>query len=371
MANPEWISVRNNAGYSPLQVLCKNGRIDERIVTTFSRIGGPEIFSVSDATGNTPIHSAMREDINLDTLKCLIRALPDALHLKTIYGDSPLHLACFRRASADVVREIAIASSNGQASRVLETNTSGQTPIGIAMEEFRSVCRGAGMCWGVSDFRPEQTRAFQVLACLVKILYYGPTNPDDSNNQSLIRACVSLHRQDVRLDPSFIRHATHLYPEEARIMDDEGNFPLHIEASIPVEKMSLLDATCIGCCGGKCHTRMGILRILLEMYPEATRFRNTSGEFPLGLMIQNGRLWGHTVALAFLAFPPALHWYKGLDDRLLPLILEKASKECGNDTLFALINSRPDILASAGATETANDDCDFQSTCTRMPLSGS
>jgi ankyrin repeat protein len=28
-SNPSWISVRNNAGYSPLQILCKNGRIDE------------------------------------------------------------------------------------------------------------------------------------------------------------------------------------------------------------------------------------------------------------------------------------------------------------------------------------------------------
>lgn len=28
-SNPEWVTVHNNAGYSPLQILCKNGRIDE------------------------------------------------------------------------------------------------------------------------------------------------------------------------------------------------------------------------------------------------------------------------------------------------------------------------------------------------------
>jgi hypothetical protein len=28
-SNPEWITVRNNAGYLPMQILCKNGRIDE------------------------------------------------------------------------------------------------------------------------------------------------------------------------------------------------------------------------------------------------------------------------------------------------------------------------------------------------------
>jgi hypothetical protein len=342
MANPEWIVVRNNAGYSPLQILCKIGRIDERIVTTFSRIGGPEIFSVIDSTGNSPLHSAMREEMDVATLKCLIRALPDALHLKTIYGDSPLHLACFRRADPEVVREVALASSNGRISPVLEPNTAGQTPIGIAMDEYRSVCRGGRLCCVISEYPPEQRRVFLVLATLVKILYYGPSY-QNHKQLSLVRACVALHRQDVRLDPAFIRRAIHLYPEEARVMDEEGNYPLHIEASIPIEKMSLLDASA-GCCGGTYHKRMGILRMLLEVYPGATEARNKYGQFPLGLMIQNGRVWGHEVALALRAFPPALHWHKGLDDRILAHILEKASKECGTDTLFTLLSSRPDVF---------------------------
>lgn len=89
---------------------------------------------------------------------------------------------------------------------------------------------------------------------------------------------------------------------------------------------------------------MGILRMILELFPDATKQRNTASQFPLGLMIQNGRLWGHTVALALQAFPPVLHWHKGLDDQLLAYILEKASKECGQDTIFALLNSRPNVF---------------------------
>ncbi len=342
MANPEWIMVRNNGGYSPFQILCKNGRIDERIVTTFSRIGGPEIFSIIDSTGNTPLHSAMREDMDLVTLKCLIRALPDALHSKTIYGDSPLHLACFRRADPAVVREVALASSSSHASPILEANTAGQTPIGIAMEEFRSVCRGGRFCSASSEYSLEQQKLFNILATLVKILYYGHKY-QDHKQLSLLRACVALHRQDVRLDPAFIRRAIHIYPEEARVMDEDGNYPLHIEASIPIEKMFLLDAKA-GCCGGECHQRMSLLRILLELFPEATEAQNKHGHFPLNLMIQNGRLWGHEVALALRSFPPALHWHKGLNDGILAFILEKVSKECGIDTLFSLLNSRPDVL---------------------------
>lgn len=348
--NPEWIGVKNNAGYSPLQILCKNGRIDERIVTIFSRIGGPEVFAVEDSTGNTPLHSAVREGIDVGSIRCLIRAFPDALHTKTWpYGNSPLHLACFRRTSAEVVRAIALASSDGRVSPVLEPNTSGLTPMGIAMDEFQAICcsRGAGgfcACTRATH-TAGQKRAFDVLATLVKILFYGAGHDEGG---SLVMACVSLHRRGVRLDPSFIRRAIQQYPEEVRMRDTDGCYPLHIEASIPVEKMSLLDSSGTkGCGGGKCHTRWGILRILLETFPEATRARTASGEFPLGLMIQNGRFWNQTFSLALRSFPPALHWHGGMDDDLLiPFIMERVSKECGLDTMYNIIVSRPDILGS-------------------------
>ena len=345
--NPEWISAKNKAGHSPLQIISKTGRIDERVVTTFSRIGGPEMFSAIDSTGNTPLHSAMREDMDVPTLKCLIRAFPDALHLRTIYGDSPLHLACFRRAGPEVVREVALSSSNGSLSPVLELNSAGQTPIGIAMEEFQSVCRCGGFCSVVSEYRREQTRAFEVLATLVKIMFYGPSYQDPTQ-LNLVRACVSLHRLNVRLDPAFIRRAIHLFPDEVRHCDEECNYPLHIEASIPIEKMSLLDASA-PCSGGKAHKRSGILRMLLDIYPAAAESQNSAGQFPLGLMIQNGRVWGETVALALRAFPQALHWYKGLDERVLADILEKAGKECGPDTLFSLMSSSPDVFVGRTA----------------------
>jgi len=341
-ANPEYILVSNNAGYTPLQILCKNGRIDERIISTFAQMGGPEIFSVKDSNGNTPLHSAMRPDINVSSLKCLIRASPDAIRFKTANGDSPLHLACLRKCSEEVIREVAMAASNGDTSPALESNLAAQTPIGIAMAEFRGICQEGGTVCCISSSKLDQTRIFQVLATLVKIVFYGPVRCQHQglDGLSLLRACVVLHRQNIRLDPAFIRQVIHLYPEEVKIMDEDGNFPLHIEASIPVEKMSLLD----GSCDGPSHQRMELLRILLDAYPQACAARNKENQFPLGLMIQNGRLWGHSLSIALRAFPPALHWYRGLDDRFSAILLEKASKECGADTLFQLLQSRPGLF---------------------------
>lgn len=344
-ANPEYILVRNNAGYTPLQILCKNGRIDERIISTFAQMGGPEIFSVKDSNGNTPLHSAMRKDVDVASLRCLIRASPDALRCRTTYGDLPLHLACLRKCSSEVVQEVAVAASSGDLSLAVVPNLAGQTPIGIVMGEFKNLCQEGSTCTVSAAYRPTQRRIFQVLSTLVKIVHYGPLRCQQQGTKdlSLLKACVVLHRQNIRLDPAYIRQVIHMYPEEVKLADEDGNYPLHIEASIPIEKMSLLDGTC----SGSSHRRMGILRILLEAYPTACSFRNKENHFPLGLMIQAGRVWGHTIAVALRAFPPALHWYKGLDDRFSSILLEKASKECGADTLFALLVSRPGLFDMA------------------------
>jgi hypothetical protein len=359
MTNPEWISVCNNAGYSPLQILCKQGRIDDRIVTLFSRVGSLAVFSTVDLGGNTPLHSAVREETGVEALRALICAYPEALRMKTIFDDTPLHLACIRRLSAEAVRKVALASShglevalahcNGRISPLLAQNTAGQTPIVIAVEEFRRVSHSC-CCVGTS-YNTEQQRAFDVLATLVKILYYGPRDSEanqyagDDSKQGLVLACLSLHRRGIRLDPLFIRGALNRFPEEARCVDEEGNYPLHIEAGIPIEKMSLLDGHLYSGCEGGCHQRIGILRILLEIYPEATQSRTPSGNFGLGLMIQNGRPWDGTFALAVRTFPQAFHCVRGIKSKLTPRIVEKVYNECGIDTLFAFIHTRPDLVS--------------------------
>jgi hypothetical protein len=87
----------------------------------------------------------MREDTDLSTLKCLIHTLPDSLKLVTVvYGDFPLHPACHRRVHADVVREVAVACRLNQLCPILESNMSGQTAIGIAVED-------SGLWWSVDE----------------------------------------------------------------------------------------------------------------------------------------------------------------------------------------------------------------------------
>lgn len=302
--------------------------------------------------GNTPLHSAIREEVDVDALRAIIRAYPDALNLKTTYGDTPLHLTLLRRVSPDFVREVALASSsglesalatcNGRISPILIQNTAGQTPIGITMEECQKSCKGSP-CSMSTYWVYISKLSFQKFSILAKILHYGPSG-NDIKGQSLVGACVALHRKGARIDPVFIYNALRLFPEEARIMDDDGNTPLHIESSIPIEKMSLLDGYAAASCNEICHRRVGIFRRLLEIYPEAVRIRNKNGDHPLNLMIQNGRPWDSSFALVVRTYPQALHWVHGIDAKLLPLILARVSSNCGYDTLFTLIRGRPEFL---------------------------
>jgi ankyrin repeat protein len=240
-AHPEWITLRDQGGLTPLQVLCKNGHVDENLVRLFCRIGGASVFSVTDAHGNTPLHSAMRAETSFGVIMALIRACPEALHVTTTDGNTPLHLACFRKVSVDLIREVAIASCRGldaglldqrdgaradqneyyyRISPLMAENKFGQTPISIAMDDFRSLCRNctSGSCSVQKSYNSTtQERAFDVLSTFVDIIFYGPEEQFQENeyyprrqrrsHRSLVRACLSLHRQDIRLDPVFIRRA--------------------------------------------------------------------------------------------------------------------------------------------------------------------
>ena len=333
--HPGWLTVTNAAGQTPLQILCKSGRVDADKLTLFSRLGGPGLFSTADATGNTPLHSAMRSETDFAALQTLLKACPRALHMKTIYDDTPLHLACLRHVSPDIVHAVAVASCQGiestlahceqRISPILLRNSAGQSPIAIAIDEYQKAFPSTSLmhCGVQAEFRGDQRRAFDVLSILVQLLHYGPSTMEQVEGQNLVLACLCLHRKNVRLPPAFIRRVIMRAPEQVVQADAAGNYPLHVEAGIPVEKMSLLDVAQPSCCAGRCAQRSGILHLLLEMYPQAASKRNDSGHFPLDLMVQNGRQWDHTFTWVLRAHPQAFHWIEGITPGMIPRVLAR------------------------------------------------
>jgi hypothetical protein len=273
-----------------------------------------------------------------EAVRALIEVYPDALKMKTIYGDTPLHLACHRNVA--FVGEIAKLSCEkatqhgSHISPLLIRNRAGETPISIAMSELKTQ---HGQCYSLG-----QGIDYSQLAALIKILYYGT---DGFEEGGLVVACLALHRQGARLDPSFIRRVLVDHPEQLRIPDKDGNYPLHLEASIPIEKMTLLDGentSCSSCHSVTCRSRSTILKTLLDVYPEAAKYTNKNGESVLSLIIKNGRPWNPTFAFIVRANPAALHFIDNLE--LMPQIISRIGNGCGADTLYAFLRARPSML---------------------------
>jgi len=191
------------------------------------------------------------------------------------------------------------------------------------------------MVCAYTSWCPEQLRCFEILVSLVKILYYGP----DESSGNLVLACVSLHRKGARLDPTFIRQVIRMYPEDLREANAMGHYPLHIEASIPVEKMPLLDGQRCSC-GAECHKREGVLELLMTLYPDAAKKSHTNSV--VSLMIQSGRRWDKAFAHVVRINPGALLLLE--DSKLVPYILAQVSRGCGVDTLNAMIRASPGSL---------------------------
>jgi Ankyrin repeats (3 copies) len=292
-------------------------------------------FKSVDSVGHTPLHSAVRSGSE-EAVRALIEVNSDALKIKTIYGDTPLHLACHRNVA--FVGEIAKltcekATQHGShISPLLIRNRSDETPISIAMSELKTQ---HGQCYSLG-----QDIDYSQLAKLIKILYYGTEGFEEGG---LVVACLALHRQGARLDPSFIRRVLVDHPEELRIPDNEGNYPLHLEASIPIEKMTLLDCDAACNCGrAACHSRASILKTMLDIFPEAAKYTNKNGDSVLSLIIKNGRPWNPTFAFIVRANPAALHFIE--NHELMPQVIARIGNGCGADTLYSFLRARPSIL---------------------------
>jgi hypothetical protein len=304
----------------------------------------------------------MRQETDLDAVRALIRAYPGALHMRSSYHDTPLHLACLRNLQPEMVLEIAEAScietasdsaehSGALVSPLLAPNLADQSPIGLEMENFQRIIVGQVNplhCALKNIWGDNEESAFKILSALTKILYYGP-NVSSGEPKSLVRALLLLHRKGVRMDPAFIRRALFLYPEEAKLADMNGDYSLHLEASIPVEKMCVLDAHMEGslqkgCCSGECHKRMGVLQLLMDIFPDAARYPNNAGQYPLNLVVSNGRPWDRTSAHILRSYPEALHFDNNLNGKTLPRSLARIADGCGASSIYSFIRSRPEVL---------------------------
>lgn len=327
MSNPQWITARNNGGYSVMQLLCRTGRLDAAVTDLFIRMVGVEnLLGTPDPLGNTCLHSAMRVQTDPDALKVLIAAYPEAITAKTTYGHTPLHLACCRGMNVDIIRHM--IEVHGCHTILLVPDASGQTPVSIVLDMFHRQL-------DCENFAASSNSTFQSLLYFVQVLHHRTIRLPEYTN--VVHACVALHRRNIRLHPAFIRQVIQSHPLDVQQPNADGHYPIHVEASIPIEKITgLLNAPAKRCPVHRaCHERSSVLRLLLDTYPDAAKKSTPSG-FLLPLLLENGRPWDSLTAMIAQLHPAAI-------DGCLPTpyLLDRVRRDCGPTTLFQLLRSQP------------------------------
>jgi ankyrin repeat protein len=102
-ANSEAAMVRDDDGQLPLHFACMNMLPEE--VVKFLIQECPASILVPDAVGNLPLHSACssRTGLIFDNIQLLVESYPIALTHKNNRKQTPLHIACGRTNSVDVI----------------------------------------------------------------------------------------------------------------------------------------------------------------------------------------------------------------------------------------------------------------------------
>eukprot|EP00978_Attheya_sp_CCMP212_P015589 scaffold40142_cov63-Attheya_sp.AAC.1 len=334
---PEWIHEQNHAGYTPLHLACKMGECHATLLQAFQSATPPpteRLWSVTNVAGHGPLHSACHHGTtgstngNLETIRFILEAYPASLYMKTQEEDTPLHLACLRKCHPTVVGLIAescvqyshnhnhnhiqhLDNKSNKISTILTPNARGNTPLTIAMHQYRSLCDQVRTgCCVTRPYTKDERQMFDTISVLLRVLHYGSTSQHGS--QPLLHTALSTqHRfgnstdEEDMVDPVFIRRIIHFHPEELSSMDTDGNMALHVGASQYFSQRRQLYVSkrwnhpklhtspnhedrdlseflpCIMLTGQKdcseeCRERSGLLGELLQMNPEAAKHSNVA-----------------------------------------------------------------------------------------------
>jgi len=276
----------------------------------------PEDAQFLDDFGLSPLHRACFRDAPVELISALIRAFPEATHLRDqcqFSGLTPLHAAC-HYCSAAVVR--CLLKSYPSAIHMISTK--GYTPLQCTCQVYEARIRHhfARIEYENSQYQQQQHRSgtgttaaakpwsdifvddpmllrfWSVVCALLQVQVYGcpkDTNEDCSN--FIVHACA---RASHTVPTILLELAVRLHPEQLLTpCHSTGQLPLHIALSQP-SSTPQSDA---------------VASFLFQQSPTAARYPDPSagGIYPLIQAQCAGKSWNTFVYPLLHAYPEALY----------------------------------------------------------------
>jgi ankyrin repeat protein len=347
--HPDAIIAQDTAGWTPIHLVIMHGG-DKQIAILLIRKGGLSVALQSPLVG-TPLHLACRHGSPIDILEELIEANASMAGTANDGGIKPAEVVWFQflknPANREFVRRIVHRDGGGDANSTttdqesLSSTSSSTTTVDDLLARLRLLVGGIKQHDGT--------------------LQYDSTTIDGKENEAQSSG-LSLHEivanQSSLGDLSeFLVIAIHLFPEQLRTADDDGNFVLHLAVSNPPITPSKLQY-------GNVTNRNSnplpqaqlrdstLIDLMISAFPTPVGLRNHGGDYPLHLALTVGRrTWKTGVGVLVKANSQALT-VPEQHTRFYPFQLSAAfSVGCANDeewleTIFQLLVACPHVLQS-------------------------
>jgi ankyrin repeat protein len=275
-ANPSCASKLNNRNQTALRLHCQRRNASAQVARILLDANREAVFVLDGEDGWAPLHYAAA-NANLDLIRFLVKANPEAACVRTAQGQAPLHLLCRQNLSVEELPAVDVLLQADPDSVVQRDSPNFYTPLHL-------VCKGSRVSLEVVE---RLLGTNPQVASIVDCEHYLPLH----------------HACEIGCDSDIVASLLQRYPTAAHAMTRKQDSALSLACTCnkSVETVRLLiqanpDALVkkndygfapLHCVCRAYQPRMGIVQALLEACPACVTLKTHGGETPVHLACSN------------------------------------------------------------------------------------
>jgi ankyrin repeat protein len=342
--HPGAIIAQDAAGWTPIHLVIMHGG-DKQIAILLIRRGGLRVALQSPFAG-TPLHLACRHGSPIDILEELIEANASMAGTANDGGVKPAEVVWFQfvknPANREFVRRIVHRDGRGSANSTLDQESLSSTAMATTVDDL--LARLRLLVGGIKQH--DGSRQHDAI---------NVSDEDEAPSSGLSLHDLVANQSSLGDLSEFLEIAVHLFPEQLRTADDDGNFVLHLAVSNPPIPPSKLQFGSVANPNYDHPSQQEqrdatIIDLLINTFPSPAGLRNHAGDYPLHLALTVGKRTWKTGVGALVKANSQVLAVQERQSRLYPFQVAAAFPVGGADaeesleTIFQLLVACPHVL---------------------------